>query len=371
MEQRDYYEVLGLDRNADDTAIKKAYRKAALKFHPDKNPDDASAEAKFKEASEAYEVLSNPEKRRVYDRFGHNGLNQQGFAHGFSSTDDIFSAFGSIFDDLFGFGGGQRSARHSRGSDLQATLNLTLEDVLEGGKQSLPVEYHEVCAACGGSQCEPGTHPETCRACGGRGQVVRAQGFFSISSTCPTCRGSGLIISTPCKRCRGAGVEEVPKTVSITVPPGVDTGTRLRLSGLGDPGPRGGSPGDLYVLIQVEPHPVFERDRDRLICQVPISFSQAALGADIDVPTLTGRDTLRIPPGTQTHTIFSLRHQGLPRLRGSGRGDLVVQVILEVPKKLSKEQKALLEQFDGHTPPPSGYAELLERIKHFRRSFGG
>ena len=370
MTKRDYYEVLGVSREADEGTVKKAYRKAALKYHPDKNPGDTTAEEKFKEASEAYEVLSDGEKRQIYDRFGHAGLDQQGFSHGFGTTDDIFSAFGSIFDDLFGFGGSRPSTRRARGADLQVVLDLTLEEVAQGGKHTIKVAYHETCAACGGARCEPGTKPEVCQTCAGRGQVVRAHGFFSVSTTCPHCGGLGQAITTPCRRCRGAGVEDVEKNVTVTMPPGADNGTRLRLRGLGDPAPRGGVPGDLYVLVRVEPHAVLDRDGDDLVCRVPISFSQAALGADIHVPTLTKPEKVRIPAGTQTHTVFTLRGRGMPRLQGRGAGDLLVQVILDVPKKLSKEQRKLLEQFDGHTPPPSGAQELLDRIKQFRRTFG-
>ncbi len=368
MAKRDYYEVLGIGRDADGATIKKAYRQAAIQHHPDKNPGDPQAEEQFKEASEAYEVLSDAEKRQVYDRFGHEGLDQRGFHHGFGATEDIFSAFGSIFDDLFGFGGGRRGGRHSRGADLQVELSVTLEEVLEGAKRSLSVEYRELCSACGGSRSAPGSAPETCRTCAGRGQVVRAQGFFSISTTCPACGGSGQVIVRPCPRCRGAGVEPVPKTVTVTVPPGADTGTRLRLRGLGDSGPSGGAPGDLYVLIVVERHAVFEREGGHLVCQVPITFAQAALGAHIEVPTLGEPEKLRVPAGTPTHTVFQLKGKGLPHLQHRGHGDLVVQVIVEVPKKLTREQRRLLEEFDGQGSGGKHAPDLLERIKQFRDS---
>lgn len=370
MGKRDFYEVLGVGRDADATTIKKAYRQAALRFHPDKNPGDRAAEEKFKEASEAYEVLSDGEKRQVYDHYGHDGLDQRGFRHGFGATEDIFSAFGSIFDDLFGMGGGRRGGHQSRGADLQMELGLTLEEAREGGKRSLSVDYREVCSSCGGSRSAPGSAPATCRTCGGRGQVVRAQGFFSIRTTCPTCGGLGQVITTPCPRCRGAGVEAIPKTVTVTVPPGADTGTRLLLRGLGEPGPANGQPGDLYVLLRVQPHPLFSREGDHLICQIPITFAQAALGAQIEIPTLSGTETLKIPAGTQPHTVITLRGHGMPRLQGRGGGDLLVQVIVDVPKKLTKNQRRLLEEFE-QTAGPRGVSDLLDRIKHLRKTLGG
>jgi len=343
--KRDYYEILGVDRNADENKIKASYRKLALKYHPDRNPGDREAEEKFKEAAEAYEVLRDSEKRNIYDHFGHEGLQGTGFA-GFRGFEDIFSSFGDIFDDFFGFGGGRRSRTAARrGADLRYDLTISFLDAAFGVETEIEIEKLESCSACEATGCAPGTHPEDCRQCGGSGQVRRSQGFFSITTTCPRCRGEGRSITTPCTECRGTGQVARTKKVSVKIPAGVDTGSRLRLTGEGETGTRGGPPGDLYVFLNVKPHDFFKRNNYDVVCQIPISFVQAALGADISVPTLTGEKTLHIPKGTQPGEVFRFRHEGIPSLRGHGKGDQIIQVLVKTPTGLTKKQVALLKEF--------------------------
>ncbi len=343
MAKRDYYEVLGVPRDADAATIKSAYRKLAIQHHPDRNPDDAQAEELFKEASEAYEVLSDADKRRTYDRLGHEGVRNSGFT-GFSGFDDIFSHFGDIFGDIFGFGGGGGARRPRRGADLRLDLSISFEDAAGGVNKEVAIPRWENCARCNGTGAEPGTEPETCATCGGRGQVVHSQGLFMVRTTCPRCRGGGQIISSVCSACRGEGRIRVEKKVTVKIPAGVDEGTRIRIGGEGESGGQGMA-GDLYVFLHVEPHPLFERDGEDLHMELPVGMIQAALGDKVEVPTLEGDRSLKIPPGTQPGEVLRVSGAGVPRLRGRGRGDLVVHVRVVVPDKLSRRQKDLLCQF--------------------------
>jgi len=350
-DKRDYYEVLGVDRSAGETEIKKAYRKAAMKFHPDRNPDDPQAETRFKEASEAYEVLSDPQKKQLYDQFGHSGLSQSGY-QGFSNAgvEDIFSSFGDIFADLFGFGGfggfGGRRGGPQRGRHLEQMLRITFIEAAFGTEKEMEVTRPEVCGECGGSGAAKGSGPTTCGTCGGVGEVIHRQGgLLQIRTTCPQCRGSGQVIEEPCEECKGRGAVPVEVTLKVEVPAGVESGMRIRFAGKGEPGQRGGPPGDLFIVLQVERHEIFERDGNDVLCQVEVGIAQAALGADVEVPTLTGSETLKIPAGTQHGAILRFRGEGIPRLRGGGRGDQVMQVLVRVPKKLSDRQRELLEEY--------------------------
>jgi molecular chaperone DnaJ len=344
MAKRDYYEILGVEPGAGEEEIKKQYRRLAMQYHPDRNPGDTGAEERFKEAAEAYEVLRDPERRRIYDRFGHEGLQGTGFT-GFHGFEDIFASFGDIFEDFFGLGRRGRPMAEA-GADLRYDLRLGFLEAVFGREVDIEVPRRQECPTCGGSGVEPGFAPETCRTCGGKGQVTRAQGFFRISMTCPRCGGSGGIITHPCAECRGGGQVTRVRRVQVRVPPGVDTGARLKLRGEGEPGRRGGPPGDLYVIVHVEPHEVFEREGDDLFCQVEVSLSQAALGAKIKVPTLEGEEWVNIPAGTQSGEILRFPGKGVPHLRGGGRGDQVLQVTVAVPRGLTKRQRELLEEFD-------------------------
>ncbi len=342
MEKRDYYEVLGVDRSADDAAIKTAYRKLAHQYHPDKNPD-REAEDRFKEASEAYEVLSDPERRAKYDRFGFNGAQFQDF--GFAAGGSINDIFGDIFGEMFG-GGARRARARTRGSDFRYHLEIAFEEAAFGATARITIPRPKACATCKGSGAKPGTGPRTCPTCGGAGEIRLTQGFFSIARTCHHCQGQGRVIADKCPDCGGAGATREDATVEVKVPPGVDTGTRLKLAGEGEPAPvAGGAPGDLYVVVQVREHPVFTREDTEILCEMPISFSQAALGATIDVPTLDGPSKLKIPAGTQSGKVFRLKGKGVPALSGGGRGDEHVRIFVETPTHLSKEQRELLERF--------------------------
>jgi molecular chaperone DnaJ len=343
--KRDYYEVLGVDRNAGDSDLKKAYRKLALKFHPDRNPGDREAEEKFKEAAEAYDVLRDANKRQIYDQYGHQGLEGSGFS-GFGGFEDIFSSFGDIFEDFFGFGGGRRSrSRANRGSDLRYDMQLTFMEAAFGTEKKIDVEKAETCGDCSGSGAAPGSGPETCPQCGGSGQIGRSQGFFTVRTTCPHCRGQGQVIADPCKTCQGRGKVLVHKKVSVRIPAGVDNGSRLRLTGEGEAGAYGGPHGDLYVFIHAREHEFFKRDETHVLCQIPVSFVQAALGDSVTIPTLNGETELEIPKGTQPGDIFRLRGEGIPSLRNGHRGDQIVQVNVKTPTNLNKKQVALLKQF--------------------------
>ena len=347
MSKRDYYEVLGVSKNATDAEIKSAYRKLAIQHHPDKNLNDHTAEEKFKEAAEAYSVLSDAQKRASYDRFGHSGANGQGFGgfdqQGYSNIEDIFDLFG--FGDMFG-GGRSRGGRSSatRGADLRYDLEISLEDAALGKDEKLRIPRLEKCGECDGLGAEKGTEPETCITCQGSGQTRYQQGFFSVMRICPNCSGKGKIIKTPCKKCRGAGRIEKEKTLEIKIPAGVETGSRLRVNGEGEAGVGGGPTGDLYVVLHVAEHETFERQGANLYSAVPVTFTQAALGAEIKIRTLDSEEDLKIPAGTQTGTVFRLKAQGMPVLGGRGRGDLFVAVTLITPKSLTKEQRKLLEQ---------------------------
>jgi molecular chaperone DnaJ len=343
--KRDYYEVLGVDRSAGDSDLKKAYRKLALKFHPDKNPGDREAEEKFKEAAEAYEVLRDANKRQIYDQYGHQGLEGSGFS-GFGGFEDIFSSFGDIFEDFFGFGGGRRSrSRVNRGADLRYDMQLSFIEAAFGTEKEIDVEKAEACGECKGSGAEPGTGAETCPQCGGSGQVGRSQGFFTVRTTCSQCRGQGQVIANPCNACRGHGKVLSRKKVSVRIPAGVDNGSRLRLTSEGEAGAYGGPSGDLYVFIHVEAHDFFKRDDTNVICKIPISFVQAALGDTINIPTLKGEADLEIPKGTQPGDLFRLRGEGIPSLRNGHRGDQIVQVNVKTPTNLNKKQVSLLKEF--------------------------
>lgn len=346
--ERDYYEVLGVERDASQDVIKKAYRKLAMKYHPDQNPGDKEAEDKFKEAAAAYEVLSNTEKRSMYDRFGHAGVGGPSGGAGpqFHDVGDIFEAFGDIFGDFFG-GGGGRSRRGSRngprrGSDLRYMLEVELSDVLNGADSPIEFKTEDACSKCHGSGAEPGTSPQTCPTCGGAGQVVRSQGFFSMATPCPKCAGRGQIIQDPCKTCHGKGRVVAERKLKVHIPPGVDNGTQLRLSGEGEGGERGGPAGDLYVEIRVKPHPIFERRDQDLYARLDITYLQALLGGDVQVETLKGEKTVSIPRGIQVGEEIKLAGEGLPSLRGHRHGHLHYLVNVVFPKKLQKEEEKLL-----------------------------
>lgn len=346
MAKRDYYEVLGVSRQADDDEIKKAYRKLALQYHPDRNPGNKEAEERFKEAAEAYEVLHDPQKRRIYDSYGHDGLQGAGF-RGFRGFEDIFSSFGDIFQDFFSFGfsGSARPRTSARpGEDILYDLSLDFEEAVFGVEKEIQLHTLVACERCGGNGAEPGTLEATCPLCQGSGQVVQSQGFFRISTTCSRCHGSGRVLTSPCKECRGQGRQKKTKRVEVKVPAGVDSGTRLRLRGEGESGYRGGPAGDLYVRLNVKPHEYFERDGDNLYGKVPVSYVQAILGDRIEVSTLEGKKTIQIQPGTQPGSVIRFPGEGVPRLRGGGRGDLFFEVEVKIPTRLTSRQEELLAE---------------------------
>lgn len=343
--KRDYYEVLGVEKNASEAELKAAYRKLALKFHPDRNPGDKAAEDSFKEAAEAYEVLRDPQKRQLYDHYGHQGLEGSGFS-GFGGFEDIFSSFGDIFEDFFGFRSrrGGRS-RAQRGADLRYDLTIGFMDAAFGVETTIDIDKQINCEACDGQGVAPGTQTEICPQCQGTGQVGRSQGFFTIRTTCPQCRGAGRFIPHPCTQCNGQGQVLTHKTVAVKIPAGVDNNSRLRLSGEGQAGLMGGPPGDLYVFIHVQPHDFFKREENHIYCQIPISFTQAILGDAIEVPTLNGNKSLEIPKGTQYGDVFRFRGEGIPSLRTGRRGDQIIQVTIKTPTHLNKKQETLLKEF--------------------------
>ncbi len=362
MAEQDFYELLGVDRQASEGDLKKAYRKLAMKYHPDRNQGDAEAEAKFKEISQAYDILSDEEKRDAYDRFGHAAF--QGGAGGGGFEGGFGSSFADVFDDLFGEfmgGGGGRQQRggNNRGADLRYNMDITLEEAFNGKAAKITIPTTSVCDGCEGTGAEAGSQPSTCGTCQGHGKVRAQSGFFTIERTCPNCGGVGRVIAHPCKSCSGAGRVEKDKTLSVNIPKGVEDGTRIRLSGEGEAGLRGGPPGDLYIFLSLLAHEVFQRDGANIYCRVPIAMTTAALGGDIDVPTLDGgRVAVSLPEGTQTGRQFRLRGKGMPHMRGRGQGDMYVQAMVETPVNLSKEQRDLLAQFqaslgDGGTSPES------------------
>ena len=372
MSKKDYYEVLSVNKDASDQELKKAYRRLAMKYHPDRNPDSSEAEEKFKEAKEAYEILTNPQKRQAYDQFGHAGVDpSQGGFHGQGGGDNFSDIFGDVFGDIFGGGrrGGGRQ-RQRRGADLQYNLELSLEDAVKGIKKSIKIPTYVACEPCDGSGAKKGTAPTTCGTCKGAGQVRMQQGFFSVQQTCPTCHGQGTVVSDPCSSCSGQGRVRKEKTLSVKIPAGVDSGDRIRLTGEGEAGGPGTVAGDLYVQIHVKEHSIFVRDGDNLYCEMPISFVTACLGGELEVPTLEGKVKLKIPEETQTGRMFRLRGKGITPMRGGMRGDLLCRVIVETPVKLNKEQKKMLRDFDEylagskkqHSPKSSNW---WEGVKNF------
>jgi len=369
MAKRDYYEVLGVSRGANEAEIKSAYRKLAVRYHPDKNPGDHEAEEKFKEAAEAYSVLSDAEQRARYDRFGHAGVSSSAGAAGWGAQG--FGGIEDILGDLFGFGdvfGGRASAgarrgAAQRGADLRYDLEMTLEEAAAGMTAQLRIPRLETCETCRGSGAAPGTQPEQCTQCGGSGQVRYQQGFFSVARTCGQCRGTGKIVRTPCETCRGAGRVEREKQMEVKIPAGVETGSRLRLAGEGEAGAQGGPSGDLYVVIHVREHETFERQGNNLYASMPVTFAQAALGAEVSVPTLGGQQNLKVPAGTQTGTVFRLKGHGMPALGGRGRGDLYVSVTVVTPTTLTREQRRLLEQLAEIEEKDLGDKGLLDKVR--------
>ena len=347
MSKRDYYEVLGVDRNAEDKDIKKSYRRVAMKYHPDRNSDDPKSDDKFKEATEAYEILMDSKKRGAYDQYGHAGVDPSMGGGGFGGGGNFSDIFGDVFGDIFGGAGGAGGgrARAQRGSDLRYTLDISLEDAVKGATVEIRVPSLSSCDTCDGSGAKKGSSPVTCNTCGGAGQVRMQQGFFQVQQTCPTCRGRGKSINDPCNSCHGQGRVEKTKTLSVKVPPGVDTGDRIRLSGEGEAGPEGGPEGDLFVQMSVKQHPIFERDGKNLYCEVPITFVDAAIGGELEVPTLDGRVKLKIPAETQTGKLFRLRGKGVKPVRGGSVGDLLCRAVVETPVNLKKQQKEMLREF--------------------------
>ena len=376
-QKRDYYEVLGVERNAAGEEIKRAYRKLAVKFHPDKNPDDPHAEEKFKELGEAYDVLMDPDKRAAYDRFGHAAFAQGGAGFGGGGFHDPFEIFrevfggggfgGGIFDTFFGGGAGTRSDDRRRGSDLRYDMEIKLEDAAFGAEKTIEIEKLDTCDKCHGSGAEPGSRKTTCSTCAGRGQVISSRGFFHVSQTCPRCHGAGEIIEKPCQKCRGEGRVEKLSRIKLKIPAGIREGTRLRSPGNGEAGVGGGAVGDLYVVIHVKEHKIFHREADDLYCDVPIPFSVAALGGEVDVPTLEGKAHVKVPAGTQSGQMFKLRGKGITNVNGRSHGDLFARLIVEVPSRLNPEQRQKLEEFaalcgEENTPMRKSF---FDRAKEF------
>jgi molecular chaperone DnaJ len=374
MAKRDCYEVLGVERSAGPDEIKKAYRMLAIKYHPDKNPGDKSAEEKFKELGEAYDILSDPQKRPIYDQHGHAAFDRRagGFgAGGFHDPLDIFREVfggGGIFEDLFG-GGRSDSTQPQRGNDLRYDMEITFEDAAHGCEKEITLTKPETCETCQGSGAEPGSRVRTCPSCRGRGQVINSRGIFSIAQNCPNCQGAGQVFEKPCRTCRSEGRRERSSKIKLRIPAGVDTGSRLRSAGNGEAGFRGGPSGDLYVVLHVKAHGIFQRDGDDLLCEVPVSFIQAALGAEIEVPALDGRAAIKVPPGTQPGTMFRLKGKGIMNVQGYGRGDLHVRINVEVPTHLSAAQKAKLQEFaelcsGKESPISQGFFEKAKSLFH-------
>ena len=378
--KRDYYEILGVQKGDDVNTIKRSYRKLAMKYHPDRNKDDAEAAEKFREVTEAYEVLSDKEKRARYDQYGHAGVDDQmndfwargGFqdSHAFRDFGDVF---GDVFGDIFGFGGGAGGGRPNRGSDLRYQLEMSLEDAASGREVELEIPKHVACGTCKGSGARPGTNPVPCRTCGGHGQVQMQQGFFALRRTCPECQGQGTKIESPCTDCSGSGRVQTIKKLKVRIPSGVYDGAQVRVGGEGEAGPQGGAAGDLYIVVRLKKHAMFERDGADLYCDMPITFPQAALGAEVDAPTLGGRIKIKIPAGTDSGRVFRLRGKGVPDIRVNRTGDLFVRVNVAVPKKLSRQQEDLLRQFANETGDEvyPERASFLDKAKHFWDELSG
>ena len=368
MAKRDYYEVLGVNRDAQEEEIKKAYRRLAMKWHPDRNPDNPKSEEHFKEAKEAYEILCDPHKRAAYDQYGHAGVDPSAGAGAGAGFGNFSDAFGDIFGDIFG--GARSRSKVYRGADLRYNLEVSLEEAARGTETRIRIPAYAECETCHGSGAKPGTSPTSCPTCGGHGQVRMQQGFFSIQQTCPRCHGSGKIVTSPCTACQGAGRVRQHKTLAVKIPPGVDEGDRIRLSGEGEAGVNGGPPGDLYVVIHIKPHTVFQRDHNDLHCEMPISFTTAALGGEIEIPTLDGSAKIRIPPETQTGKVFRLRGKGIKGVRSNAHGDLMCHVMVETPVNLTARQKELLQELDTlnrkdaarHNPRAKSW---MDKVKEF------
>ncbi|MCA9230442.1 MAG: molecular chaperone DnaJ [Planctomycetales bacterium] len=366
--QLDYYDVLQVDRSATQSDIATAYRKLAIKYHPDKNPGDEEAIERFKQASEAFEVLHDAEKRARYDRYGHAGVNGQSAGSGhFSDVEDIFSAFGDIFGDLFGGGGRGRGRRVRKGRDVRCDVSLTLQEAAQGVRKTVHFQRHEPCQTCSGSGAAKGSKRETCSYCGGHGQVVQQAGIVRVQTTCPACKGEGSSVSTPCPACRGSGQKLKKVEAEVEIPAGVDEGMQVRITGQGEPSPSGGPPGDCYCVVSVLPHELFEREGQHLICRVPITYSQAVLGCTLEVPTLGGPGEVKVPPGTASGTVFRLRGQGMPDPRVVGLGDLLVQVNIEVPQSVTSEEEALLRQLADleHKNVAPERKSFFEKLKEY------
>ena len=377
----DYYEILEVTHEATDTEIKKSYRRLAVKYHPDKNPGNKEAEEHFKEISQAYEILGNPEKRQMYDQYGeaafsHGGMGGVGGMDPFDLFREAFGGMGGgggIFDSFFGGGQSRRSDPNGPldGSDLRYNLEITFEEAVFGADKTIEFQRMAACETCHGSGCEPGTVKKRCQRCGGSGQIAMSQGFFTVMHECPKCHGAGVMAEKPCRQCSGSGQHKVKRTVQVHIPPGVDTGTRMRVSGEGEPGLRGGRNGDLFVITHVREHEIFQRDGLSVYCSVPIDFPTAALGGTVDVPTVTGKTALEIPAGTQTGDVFTIRGKGMPSLRGQGRGDHYVKVFVEVPKKLSEDQRSALKRYseafqsNGNGGSHPVRESFLEKAKRF------
>ena len=375
MSKRDYYDILGITRAATDVEIKSAYRKLAMKYHPDRNPGDHKAEEKFKEAAEAYAILADSDKRSLYDRFGHAGVSSASGAGGgfdpsvFSGFEDILGGLGDIFGFGDLFGGGRRRGGPQRGADLRYDLEISFEESARGTETAIQIPRQETCAACHGSGAAPGSSPTQCPQCRGQGQVRFQQGFFTVARTCPQCRGAGRIVTTPCKTCHGAGRVSHERKITVKIPAGIASGQQLRLQGEGESGSAGGPAGHLYVVVQVHEHEFFRRDGNNLFCEIPVNFTTLALGGDIQVPTLDGADTVKVPEGTQTGTTLRLRGKGMPDVNGRGRGDLFATVQVQTPKKLSREQRQLLEQLSKMLPKEKFEPRTREEEENERNLF--
>ena len=371
MADKDFYEILGVQKNASDDEIKKSYRKLAMKFHPDRNKDDKEAERKFKEATAAYEALKDPERRAAYDQYGHDAFRQGGMGGG-QGFGDFGGGFSDIFEEFFGggFGGSSRQRGPQRGNDLRYNMSVTLQEAFSGKKSQIRIPSYEGCDLCSATGSADKSGPSTCSTCGGQGKVRSTQGFFSIERPCPTCGGEGSSIKNPCLKCSGTGQVKKQKTISVTIPAGVDTGTRIRISGEGEPGQRGAGNGDLYIFVEVQKDKLFEREEANIFCQIPISITTAILGGDVDVPTIEGKKArLNIPPGTQSETQFRLKGKGMSILRQTRRGDMYVEANVEIPVNLNSKQKAILQEFEKeggtskkHSPKSQSFFSKLKEV---------